>query len=555
MFAAPDSDPTSKTSRKAGDDIAPPEMFPYYKPPAGSVTEYRKAVVVMATVEYQKQFAEFERAFLNALNYHASRDKPNYIYLRVERADVTDDPKADPAKLKWARVSVPAAITDIREWWSGGGAELADPTYLHPIDEKGLGLTHPIPPFLQRDIWDVQNHPDIPLAKIANTAPIIIKRGKARRIDGAVPDEIPLGPTDERKSSGPGMPPGAGIPPGIGPQPGGMPPGIMPPGGGLPPGGMIPGMPGMMPPGGGPAGSADSDGAVSPLAQVKYKLIRFTDFTVEAGKQYRYRVKAILDDPNRPTVFPDPPLASMDTKLRQRLKAMEPDEIKSGKKKTFVETDWSDPSRIVSLPSQEHFLASEVDPGKIRALNIGENQNHNIFTRESTATILAVKFDPNRVVDVPVEVQGVMRGATLNVTKEVTVVNPVDGAFRKLKDYPFQMNAIVADMHGGRRIPLVTKSHEEELVAPGEVLFIDSTGLAHIQDESEDIEDYRRFFGTPTKAQEARPPKGRDDSEKPKGPPGMGPPGMPPGMMPGGGGGLLGGPEDATPRPPPKRRR
>ncbi|HTN75730.1 MAG TPA: hypothetical protein VL096_10810, partial [Pirellulaceae bacterium] len=74
-----------------------------YRGSNAGVPRSRNAIVVKALVPFKKQLEEY----LDALggpsnpNFDAERDTPKYIYFWVERADVTDNPNADPKDLKW----------------------------------------------------------------------------------------------------------------------------------------------------------------------------------------------------------------------------------------------------------------------------------------------------------------------------------------------------------------------------------------------------------------------------------------------------------------------
>ncbi len=65
---------------------------------------------------------------------------------------------------------------------------------------------------------------------------------------------------------------------------------------------------------------------------VKYKMIRFFDFTAEIGKSYRYRVRVMLEDPNRPrdkAAEPNPRI--LDQAVVDRLTKVAADDAKAPK--------------------------------------------------------------------------------------------------------------------------------------------------------------------------------------------------------------------------------
>jgi hypothetical protein len=448
-----------------------PESILGYEATEATAQETR-AVVLMAVVPYEKQVEEFQNALASSLDYDKLRDSPMYLKYYVERADVTDDPAADPATLKWDSLSVNAALDETANW-AGALQEIVDPAYL---DER---LTHPAPPFMQRELWDLLTHPEVPLPPMATAETTTegrigprVRPGSrsapkddAPTLDDFGPPRSAMGGFNEGQPM-PGMPMGrgptmsAGAPAGAEGSPMGM------------------GMPGSEY---GYAGSGVS------VALPKYKLIRFTDTTVEAGRKYRYRLKILLHDPNHPhTNYTPPSPASLDPKVRERVKSLDA--------KTFYVTseDWSDPSPVVSLPSPYQYFAgsvtqpptSEIVPGKPRVPN----------TVHPEAKALAVVWDPTKVADVGAETK-VYRGSILNFVKDVDVIHPVTHQVVNLSKYTVATNAIVADILGGDEIPLLDKrSDKPPLTAPGELLIFDAEGNLHVQNETDDIEGFRRYL-------------------------------------------------------------
>ena len=92
----------------------------------------------------------------------------------------------------------------------------------------------------------------------------------------------------------------------------------------------------------------------------EYKLLRFFDFNVEPGKQYVYRVRLALLNPNhsvKPAVLKNPDLA---------------------KQQPYLITKWSDPSNSVSVPYDTRVLAVAVKPA--------------VHNKEPSCQILVVKW-------------------------------------------------------------------------------------------------------------------------------------------------------------------
>jgi hypothetical protein len=238
-----------------------PESILGYFPSGPAYSRDSKSVVVMAVVPYDQQLAEFEKVFESALDFDEVRDFPRYIGFVVERADVTADPAADPAQLTWTKLDMAKAIRELRTW-AGYPTELIDPNYFDPL------LSHPAPPFLQRDLWDILTHKELPLASVALAAP------EGQSPEGNQPTAE--NPNDEFGPAG-ALP----VAPGVSPAGPGrnLGEGMRPAGG---PGGMNrPGFqPGIMAEGGQGPGSAGQ----AVIAPPKYKLVRFTDTSVETGK-------------------------------------------------------------------------------------------------------------------------------------------------------------------------------------------------------------------------------------------------------------------------------
>jgi len=268
--------------------------------------------------------------------------------------------------------------------------------------------------------------------------------------------------------------------------------------------GMMPGMggmPGMMPGMGGMGGM--SYGAVAEA--VKYKMIRFYDFDVVPEKQYQYRVKVWIEDPNHPQTSeaaPSPKILS--TKVAERIKALD-DKEKAGAKRVYYRlTDWSKPSEPVRLPVATKFVA-----GQVRAGTMIEAQN--ISTGEPSATVLPIVWDVNRAVDVPgyadapdepksatdKEKPSAYRGTVLNFKKDARVLRPDSLELKLLEKYRFATNAIVVDLRASEPIRDGDKKpgeKKEQLLSAGEILLVDQQGNLIVRNELDDIEDYRKYM-------------------------------------------------------------
>jgi hypothetical protein len=489
-----------------------------------TIARHTQAMVIKAVVPFEKQSEEFLNSLGSSLDYDPQRDQPFYLGFWVERAEIpADDLDIDPTPL-FRGISVKGALAEQLgsetrpASWAGVLTEVVDPTYLDPV------LTHPAPPFMQRDVWRLLTHADVPLASTTPAGyspdgmfPGAPKEGAEK---GDTPNDLPTmfpgatGTGDGYGADGgmPGMNRGSGG----GMMPGG-PGGMMPRG----PGGMMPGGPGGMMPRGPAFGPAGGDGGYGSgpggygaggygaggygdgyggmaLAPPKYKLIRFTDTNVEQGKHYRYRVKVLLHDPNHPTHGMVPPtLASLDPKVRDRIKALDVADaakppLANGMpfRTMWVESPWSDPSEVVSLPAPRQYFVGSVD--QPAAVEIVEGKPK-VPNTQPKAKVLASVWDPVKVVDVPAEVDA-YRGSILNFVQDAKVIHPVTHEVVDLTKYNFQTNALVADLDGGEQIPPVDRKNDKPLTAPGEMLIFDAAGNLHVQDETEDVESFRRLL-------------------------------------------------------------
>ncbi|ADB18273.1 hypothetical protein Psta_3612 [Pirellula staleyi DSM 6068] len=475
-----------------------PESVLGFRPQGPTIARPTRCVTVMAVVPVERQIEEFENALESGLDYDPLRDQPRYLQFGVERADVTEDPFIDPATAKWEPLKVIASLAESANW-AGYPEEVSDPNYIDPayFDPNTRTavnvLTHPAPPFMQRNLWDLLYHPDVPLPALQVTElgpdgrPIMPVVPGAE--DPEISEDLPIAPI-----TGPGMP---GMMGGEGSYGSGA-PGMMPGGGGgMRPqsrpqrGGMMGGAPGMYGSESGGSGMYGASGVATPTI-AKYKLLRFNDMEVKQGRVYRYRVRLLVEDPNHPAnPLAAPSIQSLDDPVRERVKALEADEAKrADKRRTFWRvSDWSEPSELVKLPDSESFFAksvvappsSEVVPGKPRVPN-----------KEHTATTLAVVWDDVKRVDVPAPLE-VLRGSTVNFQADAQVIHPALASERKLTKYVFKTQAVVADISGGEVIPPLQRANDKPLNAPGELLIFDRFGKLQVRHETDDIEAMRRY--------------------------------------------------------------
>ncbi len=484
--------------------------------PAGGgnvIPESHSFVAVKALVPYEKQFEEFERS-LEGPFYDAGRDMPRYIYIWVERAEVTEDPDAP---LAWTQLETWRAER-IAEQYGGVVRETAELKY---VDNKKI--CHPVPPVLMHPLDQLLVHSELPKRSTEAPKQQVSEEGDPLEEPGA---DLPSGdfPSGRR---------GGATRPGVGMN---MPPGMN--GGMVPPGmdgmdgmgGMEDGMtpPGMDPAEGGMAmpGYGSTPGAAFEVP--KFKLVRFFDFSVKPGKSYKYRVKLFVEDPNNPN--PDGRYVAPSKRMLAPEVVTRLDDPNRNKKEFWRTTEWSDPSEAVKVPTPGELLAGAVTPGKT-----GKLDDQVVQLEEDQAKLAPVVWDRKRAVDVPAE-RDVYRGTMLNFTQDAEVVHPISLIVKLLKDFEFKTDAMVVDLRGGDELP---GDGDEKLTAPGEIAVIDGNGKLIVRNELDDWEDFRRFTLVDEKEQSQSTGggspfggmPGADDGGGLFGPPGMGPAGMaPPGM-------------------------
>ncbi len=166
-----------------------------------------------------------------------------------------------------------------------------------------------------------------------------------------------------------------------------------------------------------PAAAAVPGGKeVVPL--VPTKLFRFFDYTVEHNKTYRYRVKLALNNPNKGVVkrfLKKPELAEGETR----------------------ETDWSDPSDLVTTPPDFYILASDAKVSASAAI-------------EPLARLLIMRYVQNDGVEAPYRgAQGSRHDARLLwcVRRRASTRQPGSAAFRNRRLHHAQL----AGRRDGRR--------------------------------------------------------------------------------------------------------
>jgi hypothetical protein len=433
-----------------------------FAPDGKAVAQGAAFVVVRGRVPIVDQQEEYERCFKGKMGDVSrsaegpSRDYPNYIYFYVERQEVDAQGNpvetgktADGQPIYWVRLNTRAGKDRVDSW--PAVEEPADPLYVD------AALTMPPPPVLLQDFTEYVLHSDVP-RHVVDAGP---EPG---------PEPTPRGGEDVPRPDIPVMDiPGADIPPrGF-------------EGGGLP---------------------AEDEGPVAPhgaaieVAKIaEYRLFRFYDFDVHPAKQYRYRVKLLLEDPNNPReerLAPD--IRTLHESVVERLSQQKAaDAAKARPTRTFWrETEWSEPSDVVGFPPVRRVLAGGVVGPKTIDDPAGRFQ---IRTKEAVAKVMALLWDGRQALWVPGVIDELYRGSVANATKDAWVLDPVEHSLRKLPKYTFNTGYAVGDIHGGEPLPIVA-NRKSKLTAPGEVLMFAEDGSLQVRSEFDDAQSYWFYLYT-----------------------------------------------------------
>ena len=126
--------------------------------PKGTPVAVAQTIVgVTALVPFKKQFDEYERALAMRSGYDAMRDRPDYIFMTVERVDITDDLQQAEGEYNWEYLLIRVNTHRAADRWFGAATEIVDETHLNEY------ISLSCPPVMLRDINDILRHPEIPL--------------------------------------------------------------------------------------------------------------------------------------------------------------------------------------------------------------------------------------------------------------------------------------------------------------------------------------------------------------------------------------------------------
>jgi hypothetical protein len=424
-------------------------------------TRGQRWVVVTGLVPIEKQEMAYAETFRLSPGYDPQSDYPAYLGYWIERVEVSGADEA--ANLDWSKakefMSRKEIEKAIRQWQQARGNNVVGQEYLENR------LTFPLGPLVGRD-WD---------ASVAHEPKIPILKSEARR------DMGPAGMMGRSRQGGPGTERMRGNQMSTGPQQAG---------------------PGMDRGGNAGAGTPFDNNRAGALDRARggqgenalssnrwkapaYKLFRFFDFNVEPGKQYVYRVRLALRNPN----------SGVKKSLLKRAELA---------KETFLKTKWSNASPPISVPRDTRVLTVAVKPA------------HGV-KKEPTGKILAIRWASRKGVEVYEEFN-VVRGQVANFANVVAKV-VVSGVRKQANLLKASLNsgATVIDMRGGDRIPGVPGARKgSNLKSVGQILLLDSGGNLIVRNELDDLPTYERTTVAPEPTGlEIGVPGGRTMPERP----------------------------------------
>ena len=458
-------------------------------------------VAVTGVVPFNKQFNKYEAAFRNAVAYYPRRDRPQYLYMEVQRRVGGGE---------WEDISEFLSMAERR--YGAESPEVIASDYFHPVTVR------PIPPLANTDTRNLARHPDVPLRKMVPDS--FATRNEA--VKG-----LDIGAFNTGDVEIDGMGPGDRMDT------------------------MDDGEVGMMGMDKTPFEMID----LLRAPKVDTKMVRFFDLRATKGSVYQYRVRLWLNDPNDPAGFGGEgagnalqmgrafdendmaedgmggmgiqrlggkddeeeledldryPLRAIsgsmqDREVRNRLRAKSeamdlpvfnfPNNSSNARIRqeqlnqllsTAWHTPWSEPTEPVTCGgggTSTSFYAGAIEqPSTLRCGDVelprGERTG-NLVTSE-----LSGRFN--------VAVSGqrkVGRGDVLNYTIPIShLVHPKDGSVRLLENQPVRTGAVVVDLMGGE---LVDGEFKLPVNMPGEILVLQSDFTLKLQNNFDDLRGYR----------------------------------------------------------------
>ncbi|QDV77582.1 hypothetical protein [Botrimarina mediterranea] len=434
---------------------------------------------VLAKAPVLDQAKIYEEALRDSKGYNPALDVPQYAGVIVERAEVTGD---EDAELKWEQVQFGDVsgtkprrpylseryLLETTADWLPWQEQIVDGRYVHPI------LTMPLPPLVQQNWSPDVVHSDAPLQAETDA-----KAATASATDPGVNEPLPeiregdsgfgrvggtAGPGGEFGGRGGRQPTPRGFGGrgefGGGGEFGGR------GGRGEFGGGAYAGR------GGGRGPGAMGDFTIDP--DVPFAMVRIFDFGVQPGRQYRYRVKLVLSDVNdiSPSTGRPDIAGALSSEVTARVQ---------GSRNPYLQTEWSEPSSIISVPMAGDAL---VEGAKLPS---GKS-----LPSEGTVDLLVQSYaldDDRRAIKAGVE-ESFRIGSVLNLVENTEVVSADGQNLVEMKSFKFRTGLTLCDFQGGEELP-------GKKTAPVKALFMDAAGRLFVHDQLDDrtaVQNYKNLF-------------------------------------------------------------
>ncbi|TWU01107.1 hypothetical protein [Stieleria varia] len=414
-----------------------------------------------------KQIAEaYKAALADAADYNPRRDQPRYVDFQVQRADVSSKSIDQLQESDWVnRDDKKTTTIDAATWWCGFAPEFIPEEYRIP------GVTMWIPPVLLDDYKKFSVHPLIPLVSQRQLEIKEATEEVAPEDSQALPD---TGIFEEVIGGGGGGTMGSSGYESMGTDMDSY-------------------------DGGYGMGGAYGGGASMMVEKnpVDHKLLRFYDWAIDPrpdpnspkpGRQYVYRVRFAVEDPNHPELPELEPLGRhLNPQVYARTNALKATEAQNKERQFKFWSEWSQPSSPVMLPNSDRFYAGDVKPIKLRRGKVG-NRDVMIETESPSAELVVSNFNPALGAYVPVLTE-VTEGSVLSEKAETAdVVDPISLEVKKVTDVEFSSAATVIDIDGGEPLSI---SESDEMRVPGMFLMMDGQGNLVVRDAVSERKTFR----------------------------------------------------------------
>lgn len=405
----------------------------------------KRWALVTGLIPIREQFDIYLAAFANATHTDPMRDTPLYTIYNIERCEVTPSGNGE-----WQSLDAFSALmkTEVPKW-QGMSPEVVDPTFI--AARALLPLAFPLPPVLNRDFGKEATHaPEIPLLvasveeeqKLQNE---MMKKWKQKQDElisvGTLRSFNPYTATSQ----------------------------------------------------GQPTVFVEEE---EDAAQVDYYLFRYFDFTVEAGKTYRYRVQLIAANPNvgLAEVAVDNPAIVKEVDLT---------------------SPWSDPSNAVTVGLDSRILLASIaaprlrapydDPtGKVTAVYFNLDEGSEWYTDDEQLVRRGNVADFKRVKTTNADAATAGTGGSASSSSLTGGARPSVGrgsagssGRRTTDSATTQMVDVVSgvcvlDMVGGSAFP-TTRNGNKDLRSPSRMMVVSPSGTIEIRSMVEDNDTINRL--------------------------------------------------------------